>query len=429
MKLTKSIRLFLITLIINYGLFAQDTLTVMHYNLLNYGLPAYGCDNSNNNPDDKDAYLRTITMDVNPDIFTVNELRTESYDSSPANRILENVLNIHFNPPYKRAYITNLSGSHIINMLYYNSDKLILYFEDVIPAYRDINVYKLYYKSIDLAENQDTAFITCIVTHLKSSQGAENEAIRAEMTISIMEYIETHDPGGNILMMGDFNVYTDQEEAFQNLVNPENEEIKFYDPVEAIGNWHVNEDYAGYHTQSTHIIYNDCASSGGMDDRFDFILLDKSLKDNLNHFGYVSSSYVAMGNDGSCFDQALLNCENAELSNDMVDALYYMSDHLPVILKLSIDQSPAIGVPENVFKKYNVICNNPVKETLHMEFVNGGSDYRTILLLNMCGNIVLKAKVNSYNNTIPLGNIKEGLYILRIVDTKGWIESKIIVIL
>ena len=91
--------LFLILIIFGYtnDYYAQDTVTVLHYNLLNYGLPVYGCDNNNNNPDDKDAYLRSITAYLRPDIFSVNEMRVESYDSTPVDRILDNVLNIHFN--------------------------------------------------------------------------------------------------------------------------------------------------------------------------------------------------------------------------------------------------------------------------------------------------------------------------------------------
>lgn len=413
---------------LQFNLSAQDTLTVVHYNILNYGLPVYGCNNTNNNPDDKDSYLRTIFMGLNPDIITVNELRTELYDSSSADRILDNVLNIHFNPLYKRANITNLTGSHIINMLYFNSEKFSLYAQDVIPAYRDINVYKLYYNSLDLGNAQDTAFLTCIVTHLKSSQGADNEAIRTEMTSAIMEYIEINNLEGNVLILGDFNVYSDQEQAFQNLINPDNEEIKFYDPIEQIGNWHNNADYANVHTQSTHESYNDCASSGGMDDRFDFILMDKFIKDNLSHFVYVAESYVALGNDGTCFNKSLLECENSDLSNNLVDALYNMSDHLPIILKLATDLSPSPVISKSTHQKFIVKFNNPVKENLNLTIYSGLQAYYSIQLLSMYGNIVLNISSNKINNTIPVYNIEDGIYVLRVVDALGRVESKKLVI-
>lgn len=426
-----NIKLFIILIalyFLQYSLSAQDTLTVMHYNLLNYGLPVYGCDGINNDPDDKDSYLRTILMDLNPDIFTVNELRTESYDSSPADRILDNVLNIHFNSTYLRANITNLAGSHIINMLYYNSNMFTLYAHDVIPAYRDINVYKLYYNSLSLSSGQDTAFLTCIVTHLKSSTGSDNEATRAQMTAAIMEYIESNNMNGNVLMMGDFNIYSDQEQAFQNLINPGNQEIKFYDPIEQAGNWHNNADYANVHTQSTHVTYNDCASTGGMDDRFDFILIDKSLKDNLSHFTYVTESYVALGNDGTCFNEALLSCENSDLSNDLVDALYYMSDHLPIILKLSTDLSPSPVITKIINQGFMFKFRNPVKENLRLKLNPDLQGHYNIQLLNLYGDIILNICTYENNNIISVSNIDEGLYILKVADPLGRVESKKLVI-
>ncbi|MFC2086291.1 T9SS type A sorting domain-containing protein [Bacteroidota bacterium] len=425
---SKKIKIFSAIILLSIGIFAQDTLTIVQYNLLNYGFPVYGCDNSNNNPDDKDSYLRTIFMDLNPDIFTVNELRTESYDSSPADRILDNVLNIHFNSSYRRANITNLSDSHIINMLYYNSNKFTLYAQDVIPAYRDINIYHLYYNSINLETTNDTAFIHCIVTHLKSSQGADNEAIRAQMTNSIMEYLETTNLGGNVLILGDFNVYSDQEQAFQNLINPENEEIKFYDPIEQIGSWHENANYSNVHTQSTHESYNDCASSGGMDDRFDFILMDKFLKDNLSHFAYVAESYVALGNDGTCYNESLTECDNSNLSNDLVNALYNMSDHLPIILKLTTDLSPSPVFSKNTHPGLIIEFQNPVKENLNLKLNFGLQGFYSIQLLSMYGDVVLNISANKTNNSIPVTHIKEGLYILRIAGPAGRTESKKLVI-
>ena len=55
---------------------AQDTLTVMQYNLLYYGNYQSGyadCYETNNNTQQKDEYIRTILDYVKPDIFTVCE--------------------------------------------------------------------------------------------------------------------------------------------------------------------------------------------------------------------------------------------------------------------------------------------------------------------------------------------------------------------
>ncbi len=59
------------------------------------------------------------------------------------------------------------------------------------------------------------------------------------------------------------------------LINFSVEEYRFYDPINRVGDWHNNPSYADIHTQSTHTVYNNCASTGGMDDRFDFIMVQK----------------------------------------------------------------------------------------------------------------------------------------------------------
>ena len=55
---------------------AQDTLTVMQYNLLYYGNYNTGyasCFETNNNTQLKDECIRTILNYIKPDILTVNE--------------------------------------------------------------------------------------------------------------------------------------------------------------------------------------------------------------------------------------------------------------------------------------------------------------------------------------------------------------------
>ncbi len=50
----------------------------------------------------------------------------------------------------------------------------------------------------------------------------------------------------------------------------DNTNYRFHDPLNQLGEWGSNEDYAALHTQSTHSGSEDaCFSGGGMDDRFD----------------------------------------------------------------------------------------------------------------------------------------------------------------
>ena len=66
---------FLSLLLVSVGMMAQDTITVMQYNLLQYGnYQGYGgCSESTNNTQHKDECIRDILDYVKPDILGVCE--------------------------------------------------------------------------------------------------------------------------------------------------------------------------------------------------------------------------------------------------------------------------------------------------------------------------------------------------------------------
>ena len=134
---------------ITFPAFSQDTLRVMHYNLLNYGNYTSYCTTGNNNHEDKDGLIRTIIDYELPDIFTVNEInRYEFYQ----NRLLTSVLNTGGRTWYKRGSISNQALSDLVNMLYYNSDKLVLKSHEVVQSQlRDIDLFTLYLKNDNLS--------------------------------------------------------------------------------------------------------------------------------------------------------------------------------------------------------------------------------------------------------------------------------------
>ena len=138
-------KLFLIIFILLSGIAvsAQDNLKIMHYNLLYYGDNSFGCNSTNNNVNDKNDYLKTIVKYVNPDILTVNEISENEYYHQ---LLLNNALNTDDIEYFKKVNIPNYSNSNIVNMLYYNSNKLSLYSQSAISTnVRDIDILKLFY--------------------------------------------------------------------------------------------------------------------------------------------------------------------------------------------------------------------------------------------------------------------------------------------
>ena len=420
------IYLFLFLFSLNF-LTAQDTLRVMHYNLLYYGQNTGFCNITNNNPDLKDAYLRTILGYVKPDIFTVNEM---SYQSTYQNRVLSEVMNQTGYTLYEMSASPNLAESNIVNLLYYNSEKLALHSQEVAQTeIRDIDVYRLYYLNDGLLEG-DTIFISCIVAHLKAGNSSSDALDREIMTENALDYLEAHGEPGNYLFMGDFNFYKSSESAFQLMISNNDPVFRFYDPVNEIGNWHENWEYSHVHTQSTHTSIGGCPAGGGMDDRFDFILINQNLYDQSDRVYYLEDSYWALGQDGIRLDGSLLDPPNTSLPAYMLDALYGMSDYLPVIMDLVVHET--LGVSETLAgPTLHVNYNNPVTDQLRVKVRTDIPGNAEVILVSISGNIVYHESIllnHSNSISIPLDTVSPGMYFLRIEQEGASFSGKVVVI-
>lgn len=341
--------LFILVVLSIQPAFSQDNLKFMHYNLLWFGKYVYDCYQSNNDYEDKTAALKRILDHTQPDVLTVNELDGEGaypIEEGPEGDglyLLNNALNVEGTTRYRMAPFDEV---YTANALFYNSNKLTLYEHHPVAFQisnsKIFNGYTFYYNASDLASSHDTTFFTVFVVHLKAGRDFEDQQQRDQEVEELMDYIEREEPGrGNYILAGDLNAYGSQEDAYQALTNPPDETYRFYDPVDQPGEWHNNSDYARYHTQSTHSS-GECHSGGGMDDRFDFILLSDALMSGSQSMNYIPDSYQAIGQDGSYFDRALNIENNASVSSDIARALYSFSDHLPVSLQLRVSGDPAV---------------------------------------------------------------------------------------
>lgn len=412
----KKITLFFL-LIFSIGLYAQDTLTVLQYNLLNYGNITSYCTSSNNNINDKDEYLKKIINYIRPDIFTVNEM-----SKSPAihQHLLDKVLNTGGVSYYRKANFLSEADSYLVNMLYYNSRKLRFHSHTIAQSYiRDVDVYKLYYYSNDL-EQGDTAFVICVVAHLKASSGTVNSNKRKVMAQNTMNYLNNYDDDNNYMMMGDFNLYTDEEPAYTQFLYYSNPLLRFNDPIEQSGAWHNNYTYRNIHTQSTHTESNGCASTGGMDDRFDFILIADNIKNGTKNVKYVPGTYHAVGQDGKHFNQSLISLPtNTTVPSDVLNALYHNSDHLPVTLKLEVDKTLGINEWENSdLEEVNMV--NPVNANLNLAITSKKHSTLKVDIISLAGQILITKQyvVNKGQTALsmPVTNLIPGLYLVRFTD-------------
>jgi len=310
--------------------FSQDTLRVMHYNLLNYGNITSYCTSSNNSVQVKNAAFRTVIAHVSPHILTVNEISDLPYYHE---EVLDSVLEPVFPGRYARAGFSNANGSDIVNDLYYDQDRVVL--EQAYGIYcdvRDADAYAL--ALLPEVPGGDTAHLMCIVTHLKAGSGTDDEQDRATMASDILNWLTNMGFTGNILLMGDMNLKSSYEPAWYNLTQFPNAAVRFYDPVNQPGNWTGGSSFRKLHSQSTHTSSNGCAAGGGLDDRFDLILSSLPLLEGSNGLQYVHDSYDVVGQDGLRLNGSVISPPNTDVPDSVAQALYAMSDHLPVTVLL-----------------------------------------------------------------------------------------------
>lgn len=421
MKKSLSLILFVIaSLCMNAGV--TDTIKVMQYNLLNYGNYTDYCPQELNSVSDKNRYIRTILTAYYPDIFTVCEVGKAT--NLPSN-FVNNNLNINGITYWKTEAGANTSNSYLTNCIFYNSDKLVLKKHHVAQAYiRDVDIYSFYLKN-DALQHGDTTVLTCIVAHLKAGYGEDESEKRRVMCRNIMNNIRNQYKNSNVLIMGDFNLYSNEEPAYQ-LLTDKNQypDSYFIDPVYpyGVGAWNEDSHYKDYHTQSTNRQGDGCRSGGGMDDRFDFILMSENIYGGKDKIQYIDGSYHAIGQDGRHFNSSINSPENYDVSPAVANALFNNSDHLPVKMELLITQNT--DVEETADKEFNFdIYPNPAKEKINIRFFQNNSGKADIRLFNSSGQTVYSASIavdgGIEEHVITTENLQQGMYFLKITNADG----------
>lgn len=418
------IRLTLILMAFSLIAKPQDTIKILNYNLLNYGNYTSYCTSANNNHENKDILLRAIISYTLPDIFTVNEISRYAFYHD---RVLDMVMNADGRNYYQRASVPNLAGSDLVNMLYFNTNKLTLKSHRVVQSdVRDIDLFTLYFKTNSL-QSGDTVFLNCLVAHLKAGNTSTDANKRAEMTANAINYLKNNQLAGNYLFMGDLNTYTSSEICYQNLTGISALEFRFFDPVNKPGDWNNNSAFAAWHTQSVSASGNGCQSSGGMDDRFDHILATAEIINGSSGLKYIAGSYNALGQDGLHFNKSIDDFpENTSVPADVLNALASNSDHLPVRLDLFLNANgPGNIARQSVFSNVGVYL--PDQSQALLSATSAVAKNATISLISITGQTIRTENrtLTAGRNEIKLdiSEIKPGVYIIRLSDLQGQMST------
>ena len=405
------------------AIFAQDTLKVMDYNLLFYGNTGpTPC--SLLTPAQKNPKLVQILNYIKPDILGVNELGN---DDLYAQNILANTLNVNGTTKYKRATYSNTKSQGIVNTIFYNSDKLALKSQKVVcNLLRDISSYKLYYNHPSIATTLDTTFLYVLVAHLKAGDSQSDQNTRASETILVRDYLNTLPANQNVIMMGDFNIQSSSETSYQHLINQTiNPDRRLIDPISLPGSWNNNSGFAQVHTQSTRSSSScDGGVPGGLDDRLDFILCSKAIKDDSSRVKYIPGTYKAIGQDGLHFNGALTDAPlNSTVPQAVLSALFGMSDHLPVIAQFEIRRAIPSGIPNQEELSNSIYIQNPFNNEIRIwskdNYLKGKVN---LSLYSLDGKLLLENDVNNFesgNIMTPDFNLNSGMYLLVITPENG----------
>lgn len=391
--------IFLSLLFFSISCYSQNTIKTMFYNVLWF--PEL-------NPNRIDL-LQEVLQDYEPDIFMVCELQSQE----GADAILNIGLNGDGNSNFSAApYFENQSGGgNLQQALFYRNDMFVLENTEIINTpVRDINKYTLLLNTA----NQDTnpIRIYAYVTHLKSSQGGANQQLRLSMVEAFVNDTQQLEEDAYVLFAGDFNIYTSTEPAYLEILDQTNN-IAMADPINTPGAWNNNEDFTAVHTQSTRTSSSGFGggAGGGLDDRFDFIMVSQNMMTDSN-LGYKADSYKAYGNNGNCYNNDINDINCGGVYNQVIrDALYNMSDHLPVVMELETDQEIVLlNVPQNSPLQPFSLKNTLVSDIITIYNPGDNTKDDRFGIFNTLGQELLEFKTSTNTTILNVAKFVKGVY-------------------
>jgi endonuclease/exonuclease/phosphatase family metal-dependent hydrolase len=395
----------------------------MFYNLGNFGASST-----------KTPNIIPIIDDFKPDLIMAAELNSSlAADNFLKNGLNKNTVGLTYTRPITYTENTSPQGSYE-QFVFYNATKLQLINQYVYPTtVRDINRFTFKILGDEFIANP--IFLEVFVNHLQPSDGYNERQIRLENVTVFTNLLPSLPANTYILYSGDLNVYTSNEPAYLELLDPTNA-IILKDPIDRPcvlmpddgtnywgayypghalyvpkGDikyfWQDNPDFKDIHTQNP---------KTNLDDRFDFILTSENILNSNSSLTYVPNSYKAYGNNGNCFDIAINNPScSGTYSQAIRDALFAFSDHLPVVMEL---EAKAIPLSIDEFNPYSIsFSSSNITSSFLSIHINEQLMDSDLILYNQLGQIIKTVPLNYQtviNNQlkVDVSNLYNGIYII-----------------
>jgi hypothetical protein len=299
-----------------------DALRVVDYNILNYPGPSGTA---------RAPYFRTVLGPINADIIVTEEMSS----SSGPTQFLNEVLNVM--EPGQWATVPFIDGNDTDSSIFYKPAKVqfieqtYFYPNPAIPL-RLVHVYRLQ----PVGYSSAAAELRLYAAHLKASTGFESQ--RLAECVGIRDHMNAMPVGTHALLCADLNFYKQSTEpGYAKLLESQANNVgRVYDMLPA-GEWHDNASLSAYHTQSP-CLSGTCASgaaTGGMDDRFDFILPTINLGTRQG-LAIIPNTCVAIGNDSQHLNKNITDLPTIPEGSTYATAIQLASDHLPLRTDLQL---------------------------------------------------------------------------------------------
>ena len=318
---------------------------------------------SSTNIDARHPHYRMVVNTLQTDLLLLEELS----GGAAATMFLDSVMN-YDSITYSLA--TFVDGNDLDVALYFKTSKFHFVETKTYPT----QLRNIYHFKIIPDGFTDTLHVFGV--HLKASTGTQNQTRREHEVDTLRRVTDNLPAGSYFLVGGDFNIYSSNEPAYQRLLakTPGNSG-HFVDTINIQGTWN-NSAYAQYHTQSPRTTQFGGGASGGLDDRFDLILMSRAIAEP-GGITYQGGSMLVLGNDGLHYNTAITSPpSNSQVSSAVASALHDASDHLPVKAKFYY---PTSSVSAENYELSRVIIRT-LKGGLAMSEYGGYSRYQIIAL-------------------------------------------------
>jgi endonuclease/exonuclease/phosphatase family metal-dependent hydrolase len=409
MKRIATYILFALQLCAANHIFAQDTLRLMSYNILNF---------SSSSTDRLDE-LRIVLRSAQPDLLVTQEI----IDQGAVNNILNQVLR-PMDPDWQAANFIN--GPDTDNACFYLSSRLSLVSQrQISTTLRDFSEYVL--TSPELGEQVFHMYSG----HLKASSGSDNEQRRLAEATVLRGQTNLLPDNSLFMFCGDFNLYTSFEPAYQYLLAlGDNPQGRLLDPINRPGDWNNSISFAEIHTQSPRTESFGGGSTGGMDDRFDFILASAAWMDTAGAY-VIPSTYKAFGNDGQHFNLSINNGTNHAVPDSVADALHGCADHLPVIMDIVLrpELTPVAPLPPIAESPLLIHCYpNPFNSRITID-VGASAIGGELRVYDLLGRTVTLVPLPAYSDrlhSLDFSSQASGPYFVRLRRGENTVTNRIL---